>query len=163
MYNKKLFTEISAKLGVSERDLSGLIEFESGWDPKAKNPHSSARGLLQFIDSTSRGLGYLSSKDLVKKLPTVDLQLRYAVLPYLLPYSPFYTIQSLHMAVFYPKARFWPETRAFPSYVQKVNPGIRTPLDYMQMVYRKLSLRYVPRLLYLAAGAFLLYKKFKEE
>jgi hypothetical protein len=32
-----------------------VIDHESGGDPKAENPHSSASGLFQFLDSTWRG------------------------------------------------------------------------------------------------------------
>ena len=40
------------------RDLMlGYFGYESNWNPLAKNPHSSARGLGQIIDSTGKGLG----------------------------------------------------------------------------------------------------------
>jgi hypothetical protein len=37
--------------------IATLISFESGFKPDAKNPGSSASGLIQFLDSTARDLG----------------------------------------------------------------------------------------------------------
>jgi soluble lytic murein transglycosylase-like protein len=47
-----LVNGIANRLGVSYNDLLRLIEFESGFKPDAKNPYSSARGLIQFTDAT---------------------------------------------------------------------------------------------------------------
>lgn len=41
--------------------LMACMAFESGLDPKAKNPHSSATGLIQFMDITARALGTTTS------------------------------------------------------------------------------------------------------
>jgi len=46
------------KLNVPSDSLYRLINFESGWDPKAKNPTSGARGLIQFMPSTASWLGF---------------------------------------------------------------------------------------------------------
>lgn len=52
----------AAALGMSWEPLYKLINFESiGWDPKAKNPRSGARGLIQFMPSTAEGMGYKGS------------------------------------------------------------------------------------------------------
>lgn len=51
-----------------------IIECESGGDPRAQNPSSSASGLFQFIDSTWRGLGGSGSA----KDASVDEQYRMA-------------------------------------------------------------------------------------
>lgn len=131
--------QVARELGVNPENLNALIAFESGWDPKAKNPRSSARGLLQFVDSTARNLGYRDSLDLVQKHPTAESQLLGPVRAYLKKFGPFPTKQSLYMAVFYPKARFWDPTKPFPKSVQNANPGIKTPLDYVKYVERKIS------------------------
>ena len=157
MKNNPVLIDIAKKLNVDKNLLWSLIQFESSWKPDAKNPVSSARGLIQFVDSTAKNLGYLNSLDLVTKLPTIELQLKYAVYPYLKQYYPFPTPQSLFMAVFYPAAMFWPENRQFPANVQKNNPGIKTPLDYIRFVYKKLSLRYMSNSIYLGIGVTILY------
>lgn len=124
---------IANNLGVNSSDLEKLIKFESGFNPKAKNPYSSARGLLQFTDRTAVSLGFKNSADLVKKHPTVLSQLS-VVERYLSQFKPFYGKQSLYMSVFYPAARNWLSSREFPLSVQAVNPGIKTPADYVRKV-----------------------------
>ncbi len=150
---------IAARLGVIPADLYQLIQFESGWNPKAKNPRSSARGLLQWTDSTSKDLGYKSSLDLVKKNPSVLDQLA-IVERYLSKYKPFTGKQSLFMAVFYPAARNWSPSQPFPANVQKVNPGIRTPGDYIAFVERRAvaALALIPLVLTGAAIIYILLK-----
>jgi soluble lytic murein transglycosylase-like protein len=53
--------DTAADLGMSWEPLYKLINFESAWDPKAKNPASGARGLIQFMPSTARDMGYKGS------------------------------------------------------------------------------------------------------
>jgi|SRR5215472_648595 len=56
----------------AEEALLALIEHrESGGNPKAANPRSSARGLFQFITSTWQGLSKLTGVD-VSNYPTAD-------------------------------------------------------------------------------------------
>ena len=66
---------LAARLGVATSWLVDLIQFESGWDPKARNPISGARGLIQFLHSTAKGLGYEDADDLVRRNPTATQQL----------------------------------------------------------------------------------------
>lgn len=136
--------------------LENLIAFETGgtFSPDAKNPYSSARGLIQFIDKTALGMGYDSSMDLVLKNPTFEKQMRGPVTDYLKPYSPFNSEYELYMAVFFPLARRYPPTTKFKKMFQdtasstvsakaryesfsKANPGIKTPLDYVNLVKKK--------------------------
>lgn len=49
--------EIAKRLNCNYRDLLGVMNSESGINAKAKNPNSSATGLIQFIESTARSLG----------------------------------------------------------------------------------------------------------
>lgn len=51
-------TATARKLGVSADSLHRLISFESGWDPQARNKYSGARGLIQFMPSTARSMGF---------------------------------------------------------------------------------------------------------
>jgi hypothetical protein len=45
------------KYGVDPQALLGIARIESGLDPSARNPNSSAGGLFQFIDSTAQQYG----------------------------------------------------------------------------------------------------------
>lgn len=51
----------ASELNISTDSLYKLINFESGWNPQAKNPKSGARGLIQFMPSTAAGMGYKGS------------------------------------------------------------------------------------------------------
>jgi hypothetical protein len=142
---------VADALSIPPEWLHRLIQFESNFNPRAKNPRSTARGLIQFTDGTARGLGFADSADLVALYPDVDSQLRGPVLRYLKKYAPYPTEQSLHMAVFYPAARNWLPAQVFPDTVRAVNPGISTPADYMRKVYFRAGLNYIP-----VVGLFLL-------
>lgn len=128
-------SEVAAAVQAVPADLARLIQFESGWNPAAKNPVSSARGLIQFIDSTAQSLGYLNSADLVNRNPTRESQLRGPVRTYLLRYAPLDTRQALAMSVFYPAFMRVPAITPFPDRVQRVNPGIKNVRDYLYKVY----------------------------
>jgi soluble lytic murein transglycosylase-like protein len=88
---------IAADLGTTPAALSALITFESGFNPKAKNPYSSARGLIQFTDTTARGLGFKDSLDLITRFPTIEKQLL-IVHKYLKKYAPFRDDQEIGRA-----------------------------------------------------------------
>lgn len=47
------------EFGVNETHLRKIASLESGMDPNAANPRSSAKGLFQIIDSTARGIARL--------------------------------------------------------------------------------------------------------
>ncbi len=153
---KKALREVAYSLGVNPVKLQYLIQFESKWNPKIKNPFSSARGLIQFTDRTAINMGFNNSLDLVNKYPDRESQLRGPVYNYLKKYKPFPTDKSLFMSVFYPVARYWPGNKTFPKYVQKVNPGIRTPNDYIRKVYMRLGIMYVSPVVFIG-GAILIY------
>lgn len=142
----------AAKLSVTNpTDLADLINFESGWNPLAKNPQSSARGLIQFMDATAKDLGYSSSLDLVQKNPAIEDQLEGPVYQYLKRYAPYGTDRhKLFMAVIYPAAAKYPSSTPFKTiftdrfglvdgalkyaeFIDK-NPGIVTPAAYAEKV-----------------------------
>jgi hypothetical protein len=154
---QNVFQDVAASLRVQDpRWLIDLVRFESGFDPQAKNPWSSARGLIQFIDSTARGMGYKDSLDLVTRHPTVESQLKGPVQDYLSPYSPFNDEYQLYMAVFFPAARKYPPNTPFKEIFKKIyasaweskyadfkkaNPSIETPADYVSYVKKKPIIR----------------------
>lgn len=133
----KALAEVSNKLEVNPYWLYSLINFESKWNPKASNPYSSAKGLIQFMDATAKGLGYRDSQDLINTNPTIESQLRNPVYNYLKKYKPFPTKQNLYMSVFYPIARSWPVNAYFPQNVIASNPGIDTVQSYIDKVEKK--------------------------
>lgn len=147
--------EIAGLLNVPAAWLDGLIAFETGgsYDPLAKNPTSSARGLIQVIDSTAQSLFGVNADTLVGMYPDFDSQMDNVVYPYLKRYMPFPTKQSLYMAVFYPRFRSVPPDTVFPESVQRANPGITTVSDYVDFVDRRVA---VSRLLKTGGTAFVL-------
>lgn len=137
--DEKALQDVSLLLSVPREWLYNLIRFESHLDPLARNKISGARGLIQFLHSTAKGMGFKDADDLVSKYPDFASQIRGPVYTYLKKYLPFPTEQSLYMAVFYPVARTWPIDKAFPPNVQKVNPGIVTVHDYVKKVNKNFS------------------------
>jgi hypothetical protein len=134
MSKEKALNTAAKILSVPPAWLDNLIQFESKWQPDIKNPFSSARGLIQFVDRSARELGYKDSADLVAKNPSIEKQLLGPVVSYLKKFAPFQSEQSLYMSVFYPAARFIHPDTAFPEAVRKVNPGIVTVQDYINKV-----------------------------
>jgi hypothetical protein len=124
-------------MGVPADWLYKLINFESAWNPLAKNKLSGARGLIQFMPQTAKDLGYTSADALVNKYPDISSQLLGPVAAYFkLPgkKGPYPTKQSLYMAVFYPTHRSVKPDTVFSSLVRKQNPGIDTVKDYVNYV-----------------------------
>ena len=149
-------------IGVSSKKLYQLINFESKWNPQAKNPFSSARGLLQFTDATSQSLGYIDSMDLVTKNPNITSQLLGPVKSYLSFFRPYYTEQSLAMAVFYPAYRYVPINTVFPENVRKVNPSIVTVEDYMKKVFPGFVNKNIPIILIILSTGIILFMTSKK-
>lgn len=56
-YFMEKLKKVSANLGVSEKDLIGIMKHESELNPRAVNPYSRATGLIQFMPDTARSLG----------------------------------------------------------------------------------------------------------
>jgi len=132
-------TSAAASLSIPREWLFGLIKTESAWDPQVKNPHGSARGLIQWVDSTARALGYASSLDLVTRNPTREAQLLGPVVSYLRKWLPITSPEALAAVNFYPANRNQLD-KELPAAVQKVNPGIKTVRDY----YAKYMAKNVP-------------------
>lgn len=120
--------------------LRAVIEFESGWNPQARNAVSGARGLIQFMPATARSLGFDSADQLVLLLPNIEAQLLGPVARYFRTIgSQFPNLQAVCMAIFYPAYRYEPEAKAFPEAVQKQNPNIKTVADYMNKVRARIA------------------------
>lgn len=150
MYNKindaekKILFEISKKLQIHPFIVYILINFESGWNPNAKNPVSSARGLIQIINESAIQLGYKSSLDAINRNNTTILQLENIVYPYLKKFMPYPSAQSLFMAVFYPRYRYVHPDTIFPIDVQKYNPGVISPRTYIEKMFKAIGISGLP-------------------
>lgn len=145
------FKDVSALLEIRNPQwLLDLVSFETAgtFDPTIKNPYSSARGLLQFLDATAKGLGYIDSLHLVSKHPTVISQLKGPVTDYLRPYAPYTSATDLYLSVFFPAALNYPPDTTFEnifkdlyggewhkkfSAFRNANPNIHTPSDYARL------------------------------
>lgn len=151
-----LLIGVAKRLGINPDHLYKLIKFESNWNPKARNPISGARGLIQFTNTTARGMGYNDADEIVAIYPSIEEQLQGPVYDYLRPLKPFRGKQDLAMSVFYPKARSWFPYWIFPSNVRKSNPGIIFVRDYVRKVYHDVD--YIP-IVVLGVIGYIIYKK----
>lgn len=136
---------VASSLGIMPAWLEAIINFETAgtWDPQIKNPNSSARGLIQFLDATARNLGYASSADLVNQFPTIESQLLGPVLKYFKQFGPFQDQQDFALSVFLPKYRksdldtvIYAEDPDTQAKFQQANPGIVTVGDYFNKLQR---------------------------
>lgn len=138
---KRKIQETASKLSIPYEWLYNLIRFESAgtFDPFVKNPYSSARGLIQIIDSTAKLAFGVDSLTLSNRYPTFESYMDNVVYPYLKRYAPYPTKQSLYMQIFLPSMRNVPPNTPIPARYQSVNAGIITVQDYIDHADRKLS------------------------
>jgi len=126
--------ELCNRLGINSNDLLMVINFESGFNAQAINPISKAVGLIQFLPSTAISLGttvtYLFTLNKIQQLEYVE--------KYFQPYkNKLKNLQDVCMAIFYPIYIGKSSTTVFPDNVQKVNKGIVTIQDYVNLVINK--------------------------
>ena len=94
---------IAARIGTEPSSLMACIAFETGktFSPKARNPGSSATGLIQFMRDTARSLG--TSIEALAEM-TAEEQLSF-VYDYLRPFTGRVSeLGDLYMAILYPPA-----------------------------------------------------------
>jgi len=94
--------EIAQRLGADPNFLMAIMSFESnGFNPQARNPHSGATGLIQFMPKTATNLG--TTTDALARM-TAEQQLDY-VAKYFAPYKGrLKTLDDAYMAVLWPPA-----------------------------------------------------------
>lgn len=135
--------DIANELGWNAKWLMVVMNNESNLDHKAKNPTSSATGLIQFMDKTAKSLG--TTTDKLKKMTNVE-QLDY-VKKYLMPYKDkVSSVADAYLSVFYPLALFKPDSWEFPEWAVKANKifdiskdGKLTKAEFKQYVNNKYS------------------------
>lgn len=100
--------KVSSNLGVSEKDLLGIMNHESGLNPRAVNPMSKAVGLIQFMPKTAIGLG-TTAEEILKMSATeqMDLVEKYYKKNGVHPGDD---IADLYMLTFMPAARDKPDS-----------------------------------------------------
>jgi hypothetical protein len=69
-YHKLL--EVSSEVQMKPEDLLNVMSLESGVDPTAHNANGNASGLIQFMPSTLKGLGYQGSHSDFRQLSAID-------------------------------------------------------------------------------------------
>ncbi|MCE7987629.1 MAG: hypothetical protein DYG89_41220 [Caldilinea sp. CFX5] len=99
---KQKVIEMAQRLGTDPNFLMAIMSFESnGFNPQAKNPHSGATGLIQFMPKTAEKLG--TTTDALARM-TAEQQLDY-VAKYFAPYTGrLKTLEDAYMAVLWPPA-----------------------------------------------------------
>ena len=123
------------KLSIPVDWLYTQIAMESSFDPLARNPASGARGLIQFMPSTAKSMGFASTDQLVATYPTITSQVLGPVYAYFASGMPYNSLEDLLAKTFYPKARVWARkdgnwNRKLPAAVQKQNKGIDSLATY---------------------------------
>lgn len=146
--------KVARRMGAHPFDLTNLIGFESGWNPRSHSK-AGAVGLIQFVPRTLGSMGV--SPERVLEMPAedqLDLVARYLD-NVRGPTRKLDGAQKLMMAVFYPAAIDWPPTKRFPEDIIRRNSwrkadgsigSIQTPDDYLKMVEATARLRpsYIP-------------------
>lgn len=118
--------DIAAKLNTDPRFLMIVMNNESGLDSTAKNPNSSATGLIQFMEPTAKGLGTTTAD--LRTMENVK-QLDY-VYKYLKVYkSKLVSAADVYLAIFFPLALYKSNTWEFPTWVVKANKIFDTNKD----------------------------------
>lgn len=99
----KAASQVASSLNLPVDDLFRVIEFETAgsWSPNIKNTESSATGLIQFLESTAKGLG--TSTSALAGMTRAE-QMTY-VAKYLEPYKDkIKNFGDLYLAIHYPAA-----------------------------------------------------------
>ena len=110
--------DMAKRLDCNPNHLMMVMFFESGLNPKARNPYGTASGLIQFTALTANKLG-ISIHDL-RRLDAIQ-QLRYVFL-YLQPFKGKLTsLIELYLSIFFPKAVGKPMDYKFPLSKKWVN------------------------------------------
>ena len=151
----KLIEILANELNINNKDLFELMYFETAGtlNPKISNPNSSAKGMIQFTDASSRllkssnGEYYSNSEELIQKCGTIECQLstpsdtnKYGgpVYQYLSRFKNMTNKQELYMSIFYPKAMN-KSNFTFPKHIQNINPGIVNVDDYIKLAEQRLE------------------------
>lgn len=143
---KTLINIVANKHNVNAEWLEWVIFLESNFNPQAKNPSSSASGLLQWIEATAKGLGTTTEKiqkmSFVQQMDIVDLFIKKNKKLF----SRAKTFIDYYLIIFYPAAVGMDMNYIFPAVVTKYNPafdtdknGLITKLEFAKHIEKRLS------------------------
>lgn len=106
---KQKLKQVAANLGIDPNWLMAVIDLETGgtFNPSARNPHTGATGLIQFMPDTARELGTsvsaLAQMNFMEQLDYVEQYYR--------PYAQqINSLQDLYLATFFPAAIGQPDS-----------------------------------------------------
>lgn len=114
---------ICNELGINPNWLMSVMNFETAgtFSPSVKNPHSTAVGLIQFLESTAEGLGTTTAALAgMTNVEQLDYVYKYYV-QQIKAHGHINNVADAYLAVFYPAAISWPLDKAFPENVAAVN------------------------------------------
>lgn len=141
---------IAQDLGVLPHWLMIVMNNESGLNPAAKNPTSSASGLIQFMEPTAVQLGTTTAQ--LRAMTGVQ-QLDF-VKKYFTAYGYHKKISSVadtYLAIFFPLALYKPDDYVFPKWASDANPifdlnkdGTLTKEEFKNYVNNKYA-AYIPK------------------
>lgn len=114
---------ICADLKIDTDWFMAVLKLESNFNPKASNKHSSARGLIQFIDSTSKSNFGIPSDDIPKN-PIRQLDFVYAYLYGRMKNNPPKTMIDMYLHIFYPASVNKPLDFKYKDSVISANRGL---------------------------------------
>ena len=112
--------QMTSELGMSPEDLLAVMLTESGIDPAAKNPGSNASGLIQFMPSTLKSVGWQGTPEEFRKLSGSE-QLVY-IQKYIKSVMRMNNGQPFKTAYQYYIANLWPVGLKLPG-VQQNDPS----------------------------------------
>lgn len=138
LQKKAARTAIAYRLGIPEWWLQVVFAIESGDNPAAVNPYTGATGLIQFMPTTAKELGFTTDQI---KLMNYEEQL-FLVYRYLNRYKP-KSLVDTYLSIFYPYAVGKPQSYIIGSErnAQKAifnqNPGFKNQDNARRGYYTK--------------------------
>lgn len=119
-------SSIASRFGLMPEWLMAVMYSESGFNPAARNPVGGATGLIQFMPATAVWLG-TTTAELAKMSRIRQLDFVAAFYgKFGRNISKVKQFTDLYLLTFYPRAFLenWPDSRAFPPIVYRMNPGL---------------------------------------
>lgn len=96
---RRLLVEMADRLETNADFIAAVMSVESGFNPKAQNPHGGATGLIQFMPHTAKTLG--TTTDALFHM-SAEEQLAW-VEKYFKPFvGRLHTVEDVYMTVFFP-------------------------------------------------------------
>ncbi len=108
-------TQVTTNLGMKPEDLVAVMCYESGLNPAAHNMNGDASGLIQFMPSTLKGVGFHDSPNAFRELDAIqqlDYVEKYIQNQMAFNGGPFKSAAQYYVANLWPVALKLPEVKA---------------------------------------------------